>query len=202
MIFEHHAIAYRTGIVKEYVVTEVTVATEVRDAYYERLGIEEVRELVRTAYQHPADQPTQLLIVRTEFVTLEAQNALLKTLEEPPHTTHFVFVVPVDLHFIPTLLSRFGVVVTAEDELQRVPEFDDFVKQGYAERLVAIEKAIKAKDTAWQRAIKRGLLAYLRVQPAGATVAELEFIARWLLTRGASNKMLLEHLALLVSATK
>jgi hypothetical protein len=65
----------------------------------------------------------------------------------------------------------------------------------YSERLTVIDTALKKKDMLWQRAMKQGLIEYV----AGckdARLADLEYVARMLLTRGASNKMLLEHAAL------
>ena len=168
---------------------------EIIDQYFERFGIEEARLLTRQASIKPAESDRQTLVVRTNFITLEAQNALLKTLEEPPLATRFIFVVPSDLILLDTLLSRFGAVEEVTEKPDNVL-FDDFKALTYAERIKQIEKAVKEKDLVWQQAIKTGLVEFLTKTSDRTFLSTGEFVARKLLTRGAANKMLLEHLAL------
>jgi hypothetical protein len=165
---------------------------------FERLGIGDVRMLIEKANRRPNNDAALLeLVVRTQFVTVEAQQALLKIIEEPPESTSFQFVIPSDVTFLPTLESRF-VRVTSEHETD-TEAFTSFKKSPLSERLQAIEAACKNKDTKWQRAIKSGLTAYLRKNSAAYSAIELQrlqLVLTTLLTRGAANKMLLEELAL------
>jgi DNA polymerase III, delta subunit len=168
-----------------------------------QFAISDVRALITTAYRRPSGEAQeQLLLVATEFVTEEAQQALLKIIEEPPVSTRFVFIIPEGYSFLPTLESRFErqeEVATTEMSAA----FAEFSHSGYAQRLSLIEESVKKKDHTWQAEIKRGLMAYLKVNAAtlsGPQLGELEYVLRLLLTRGASNKFLLEHLALTLPA--
>ena len=79
-------------------------------------------------------------------------------------------------------------------------DFTVFLDSSLAERLSAIESATKNKNLPWQTAIKNGLLNYLQnidtTKVPLEKLKDLEYVARLLLTRGASNKFLLEQLAL------
>lgn len=162
---------------------------------YERLGIDNARELQRLAYSTPSQAAHQVLVVRTRDITLEAQNALLKLLEEPPATTQCVFLVPVTATLLPTLLSR----VIEERLVSAAPvsvsaQWTELASASMAERLKLIDTKLKAKDTNWLAAIQQSLVAWIG---QGQTVTpSIQLVSERLNTRGASNKMLLELLAL------
>ncbi len=73
------------------------------------ISIDHIRRLqsglVRTV---PGDQPFRraVIIDQAQTLTLEAQNALLKSLEEPPVDTIFVLCVDNIRHLLPTVVSR------------------------------------------------------------------------------------------------
>ena len=164
-----------------------------------QFGIDLVRTLIVAAHRRPAgDADEQLIMVATEFITEEAQQALLKIIEEPPLSTKFLFVLPQGYSLLPTLESRFERQETAGRQIDQ-SVFQAFLTAPVAERLSAIEEAAKKKDHVWQMAMKRGLLSYIQTARTNLSydvVRELEYVGRLLLTRGASNKFLLEHLAL------
>jgi hypothetical protein len=84
-----------------------------------------------------------------------------------------------------------------------VQNFDAFIKQPYSERLSVIETSVKKEDQAWQRSIKYGLINHLATLPSEhLSYQTIEYVARNLLTRGASNKMLLEQAALTLPLVK
>jgi DNA polymerase III delta prime subunit len=199
----HHAIIFRVDMVRSFLLPLSIFSDDVQEVCIDRFGIDDARELVKKAYSRPIEAVEQILVVRTDFITLEAQNALLKVLEEPPSSTKFVFVVPKDFIILPTLSSRFGEFFSKEknivSETNQNIVFSEFMKNGYSERLSSIEQAIKKKDMEWQKSIKRGLIEYLEKPfKISSSLKELEYSARLLLTRGASNKMLFEHIALIL----
>lgn len=193
----HHATLVRTSPVQNFTLEILGEFEEVRDYHLPQLGIDDARSLVSAAYQRPATTATQTLVVRTDFITHEAQNALLKVLEEPPHSTQFIFVIPEGLAILPTLASRFFELqlVASLQEPTITEEFTFFLGGSYNERFRMVESALNSKDTAWQQSVKAGLMQYLE-SSSPENLKELELVARFLLTRGASNKFLLEHLAL------
>lgn len=198
----HHASLIRTTSVNDFEVGSLSSDAEIYDTYFESFGIDDARNLIVSAYHRPLETKTQVLIVRTDFITLEAQNALLKLLEEPPVSTKLIFILPKDLILLETLKSRLqtddlGVNEVAEANVI----FLDFLSLDYKSRIELIEQATKNKNVTWQRAIKKGLLDYLRHSSTQELpLIELEYVVRNLLTRGASNKMLLEHVALILPA--
>ncbi|MCA9355844.1 hypothetical protein KC865_04860 [Candidatus Kaiserbacteria bacterium] len=199
MVKGHHATLVRADSVQSEKLLNIE-SFEINDSYIEKFGIDNARWLVEVACRRPADSGERVFVVRTNFITVEAQNALLKILEEPPLTTKFIFVLPADFTVIPTLLSRFDSVSIEVDKKTPVTQdeiFLKFSKSNYKDRLADIESASKKKDVKWQRAIKQGLIQSINENEVDmALLGELEYLASKLLTRGASNKMLLEHLAL------
>jgi DNA polymerase-3 subunit delta' len=80
------------------------------------IGIDAVREIKNFLWQKPNASPRRTLIIdEAEFLTTEAQNALLKITEEPPASSLLIFVSSDTESFLPTILSRvekmyFGLV--------------------------------------------------------------------------------------------
>ena len=83
---------------------------------YRTFGIDDARELRDRASTRALGLSVQgarsgaragrVFIVVTPFMTTDAQNALLKTLEEPPGGALFFFIVPSPMTLLPTLRSR------------------------------------------------------------------------------------------------
>lgn len=75
------------------------------------VGIEEVRGLKKILSRRPYQARERLVLIpEAERLTLEAQNALLKTLEEPPKDTFIVLTVDNQNALLPTILSRAQVI--------------------------------------------------------------------------------------------
>jgi len=196
----HHALLLFAHDTTTADISEIKIQDEVQDTQFERFGVSDAQQLVKNAHMRPSATSVQLCVVRAQFITLEAQNALLKVFEEPPQSTRFLLIVPRDFIVIPTLRSRCEILATEKTVEENEP-FRDFLLASAAERLALIDQAQKKKDTDWQRSIKKGLIEYLETH--AEHLKELEYAARLLLTRGASNKLLLEHVALILpSRTK
>lgn len=72
---------------------------------YAHFGVDEARELrERAASRALGDR--RAFVLAMPGMTSEAQNALLKTLEEPPADAHFFFILPAPDTLLPTLRSR------------------------------------------------------------------------------------------------
>jgi DNA polymerase III, delta subunit len=199
----HHAVLISAPMPLVYTQSEFLEVPASDQYRLLQFGIEDVRRLINDAYRRPNGEAKQrILVVATEFITEEAQQALLKIIEEPPLSTRFFFVIPFGYTFLPTLESRFERV-HAHEESRDTHVFLDFKTAPYSNRLSLIEQSVKDKNHAWQADIKYGLMSYLLKSRDILTVTqlkELEYVVRVLLTRGASNKFLLEHLALTLPA--
>jgi DNA polymerase III delta prime subunit len=194
----HHAILRLVQDPQTYLVPVVDDTIGQSVITEDILGIESVRKIIAAANRMPSNDALILcLIVRANSITLEAQQALLKIVEEPPETTRFIFVLPIGVQLLPTLMSRLSVA--ALEQLAVTEAFNTFKAMKLAERMKMIEDVQKKKDQIWQAEIKSGLMAYLVDRKRSHTASELRslhFVATTLLTRGAANKMLLEELAL------
>ena len=71
------------------------------------LKIERVRELVREIDGRPFEAASRAVIIDdAHTMTEQAQNALLKSLEEPPPTSHVFLITPSPQTLLPTIRSR------------------------------------------------------------------------------------------------
>jgi hypothetical protein len=162
------------------------------------IGIDEVRELTSEAYRVPLAGTHRLIVVAPTAISFEAQQALLKILEEPPQTTLFLFVVPKEISLLATVRSRFQTLLpsgTVSAEL--TDEFSTFLAATTPKRLEEIQVRLSKKDQVWVDSIKKGLTKYLALQKQkrDLEIKAETYVLTMLATRGAANKMLLEELA-------
>jgi DNA polymerase-3 subunit delta' len=107
---------------------EVSVGThpDVRVTRTEKLsiGVDEVRELVRSAALAPAGRRWQIMIVEdADRLTEQACNALLKAIEEPTPRTVWLLCAPTVEDVLPTIRSRTRLMVLATPSSAEVAEF-------------------------------------------------------------------------------
>ncbi len=83
------------------------------------LGIEDVRNIQKTIFLKPFRGKKKALIVKLfAGATIEAQNSMLKLLEEPPFNT-LIFLVTNNVQiFLPTILSRTKIIELKNEEFQ------------------------------------------------------------------------------------
>ena len=91
----------------------------------EKIGIAQVRELLRIAQFSPVQGERKVcLIPESEALTVEAANALLKVLEEPPRNVAFVLLAEHAGDLLPTIVSRSRIVrvppPTSYDAIERI----------------------------------------------------------------------------------
>ena len=108
------------------------------------IKIEQIRDVVDRAGYRPFEGRRRVVIVDdAEAMVDAAQNALLKTLEEPPQSSVFVLVSSMPDSLLPTVLSRcqrlrFGELSAVEvaNALMRDHEYDE------AEARAALEAGV------------------------------------------------------------
>lgn len=176
-----------------------TSAVEIFSLSFTNVGIDDVRKITLAAAIRPDKGDTRLIVVCAKSINFEAQQALLKILEEPPASTKFLLILPLGANLLPTVLSRLSVLAreTGEDTLP--VEFVEFETLSYADRLALVANKMLKKDVEWTHAMGSGLKVYLKEAKNKlplSTLKTLTFITEELSGRGASNKMLLEELSL------
>ena len=71
------------------------------------IKIDQIRELIKTVYEKPIVSNHKVYILNeSNLMTKEAQNSLLKTLEEPPEYVTILLIATNDNLFLPTIKSR------------------------------------------------------------------------------------------------
>ncbi len=111
------------------------------------IGIDSVRELTRKMQFHPYQSPYQIgLILFAHTLTEEAQNSLLKTLEEPGEKTRYILTTPHERLILPTIRSRCScmfiketiTVIKKEDS-----SIDSFLQKDLVEKLLEVEALVE-----------------------------------------------------------
>lgn len=130
------------------------------------IGIEIVRKLQETIFLKPFRGEEKIVVIEhAENLTIEAQNALLKLLEEPPLFVYIILCTPTEDAFLPTVLSRCKTIKL--DQLQpSTPEIDETRIEAHlsvilrgtpGEKLALAEILAQDKEnlSAWFEAITR-----------------------------------------------
>ncbi len=163
------------------------------------LAISQVREIIRRAHQRPFATAYQFLVIKARTIPVEAQNALLKVIEEPPAATRFIFIVERSTYLLPTILSRVSLLRTARIGSARPRVFEDFLRADPAARIALIAAMAKNKDEASYQELYDGLIAWQEEQEIADDIELARSVQRslvWLAARGSSKKMIWEDLAL------
>lgn len=165
---------------------------------FDRFSIDDARELIAMAALKLVGEATFLIAFSS--TTTEAQQALLKLLEEPQPGASFVFVVPHGI-LLPTVRSRMMEYVF-ESQKQNTSEAKKFLQANGKGRSDMIAALLKDDEGVKERA--RDLVDALEAELSKgmqdpAVRRGLEDVAKvrdYLRDRSPSLKMLLEHLAL------
>ena len=88
------------------------------------IKIEQIRELIKKVYEKPVVSNRKAYIINdSECMTKEAQNSLLKTLEEPPEYVTIILIASNENIFLPTIKSRCTKIPfnkLSVDELEKI----------------------------------------------------------------------------------
>ena len=109
----------------------------------EKLGIAQARKIKEHFSLKPYSAKGRVVVLEdASTLTHEAQNALLKTLEEPPQEAILLLGAPSDANFLPTILSRCQIIrlqVTGNRK-QETEEIEKVLGSNIEERFEYIEK--------------------------------------------------------------
>jgi len=172
------------------------------------LGIEKIREIRYVLSLAPIASSRKVIIINDfHFATVEAQNAFLKTFEEPPEYAYIFLVTPYVDRLLKTIVSRAQVMSEANHESRiKNQEFDgklqDMLAITVGERLLWLENETKAlKDKAelkqWLMKVVDELLIegieFLKQQKIKSEAIEYLKEAKWKIEQGFPvPKLLLE----------
>ncbi|NCN52326.1 hypothetical protein GW943_00750 [Candidatus Parcubacteria bacterium] len=170
--------------------------TDVQHMSVDRLGIDEARTLRRESSLRPFNRSYRTFVIAFTSATGEAQNALLKTLEEPAEGTQLYVVVPREDVLLATVRSRLVLLDGAAVDTLVPREAATFLARTPAERLADIAEKIKEKDFAWMESVLTGLEIHAHTERNHELMREVLFVREYFAAPGSSKKMLLEQLSL------
>lgn len=164
------------------------------------LKINAVRELIHWLALKPHSSPKKLAIIyKAETMTLDAANALLKTLEEPPKDSILILVVQSTEKILPTIISRCQLIrgeeVSQKEALTDYQTPDQLSKKNLKERFDYIlriyeSENLKAFLNSWEEYFSHALS---KGQDSRKILKKI-FRTRDLLSTNTSVKLLLENL--------
>ncbi len=143
------------------------------------IGVEAILSLQRQAVIKPNEGGRKVFIIpHAQILTEEAQNKLLKILEEPPHYLSILLLCENTAALLPTVLSRcmkFKMPVVSEEEIQRI-----LIKEGIdatrAKKAAIMARGIVGraltlcKDEAWLQEVKLAADLLFRLDQAGGHI--------------------------------
>lgn len=172
------------------------------------IGIAEVRNMQKTLFLAPYQGAEKSVILENAHtLTIEAQNALLKVLEEPPADTYLFLSAATSSTFLPTILSRCTLVQLEEEKQSISPEMQDRLardmdvikSENINSQLALAEKVSLDKDnlTPWFEQILGMLRENLLENPTDVRLARkihaLLQAYKIIQTTNANTRLVLEH---------
>jgi len=180
---------------------------------FDSFGIDESRTLKEIhANKSFRTDSKKIYVIKTNSITREAQNALLKVFEEPGEGNHFFIITPTAEMLLPTLKSRLLII---KSEQGQAPPYavlaKNFLKKGLAQRLALVKEMVEEiseekKTRTDAAAFVQAVLMEIKTQkPANewstkdaAVLSDVMECADYITDRSSSVKMILEHIALTV----
>lgn len=182
---------------------------------YQSFTIDDSHEIKNWHNKLGITDKKKVCILATEFINREAEQALLKMIEEPGIKTHYFIIVPDVSLLLPTIISRVHIIKVNQPENGEIAkEVSIFIKLTPNQRIEMIAKIIKDnKDqdssgqlrsyaTVFVNQIEQFFYQKFKENKDDADInfilEELQKSRTYLSTPGASVKMILEHIALII----
>jgi DNA polymerase III delta prime subunit len=185
---------------------------------YETFTIDDAREIKILHSTRPVggsgkkgDVDRKIFVLAMNGATVEAQNAMLKLLEEPAEYAHFFLIIPSAHLLLPTVKSRLLISSTLPKEsVQKtspnlLEDVRGFLKATQTKRLDIVKKLVdeiskekKTKQDAidFVNAIQEIVYTEKGVKNGKSALEAIEIARNYLNDRAPSVKMLLEYVAL------
>ncbi|MGB8815803.1 MAG: hypothetical protein WCC74_00995 [Minisyncoccia bacterium] len=191
-------------------------------AEFNTLNVEESRKIKETHFQKPTVGNLRVSVICTNFITEQAQNAMLKMFEEPSGGTCFFLISPSVRNLLPTLRSRMILIdIEKNEKIQNKADKNslgvkEFLSDSIAERLKKIKKLLDNISDEKDISDREGKIqainflnhleteVYKQINIGKATKHELFILEEIEKSRSyasdpsSSLKILLEHLALVI----
>ena len=135
-------------MVREYMYSQGIISDGNPDVFIidnESLGVDVVRdEIIRFVAAKKVSE-ARFVVVSFDRATAEAQNALLKSIEEPQPGTYFILIVPKEETLLPTIISRSQLIIGEPSAGETRMDVREFLKANLAGRFAMVEEWTKNK---------------------------------------------------------
>lgn len=125
------------------------------NSFEKTVGIPDIRTIQKKLYLKPIKGKSKTIIIDAPSgITTEAQNSLLKILEEPPANTFIILIVENKNLLLPTVISRCKMIEIKNENFQNqdLGNFQQIIGSlqslGIGDRLVLAQNASKTKEEA------------------------------------------------------
>jgi DNA polymerase III delta prime subunit len=177
---------------------------------YALFTVDDGRDLSRSAHIRATKETPHVEIVYADSFSVEAQNALLKAIEEPAPHTHYIFVTPRLSRVLPTVLSRsvsFSVMDSSINHKEEL-EMKEFLAGGRTSRMTIIARYLKDLEDEEGETSRRALDSFFErlIVYISSTNSKMKSQAlltvmnarKYIRDKGSSQKMISEYVALLI----
>lgn len=205
-------------VILDFLVSRKETEANSPDLYfkkYEALNVKDVKDIKEWHSNKGVSKSKKICILATKFINREAEQSLLKIIEEPGENTHFFIIIPNSSILLPTILSRVHVIkINNESSIDIKKEAIIFIKLSKKERVDKVAIYIKEnKDEESSGALRYFAICFInelesifykefkrdiKNKDNQFILEELQRVREYLSTPGASVKMILEHLALVI----
>lgn len=182
---------------------------------YESFTIDDSNKIKEWHSQLGISNGKKICIIGTNFINREAEQSLLKTIEEPGERTHFFIIVPDSSLLVDTILSRTQLIkIESDDNLEIKKLVISFVKAEVKDRMDMIAVMIKenkSEDSSGQlrhfaisfineleKIIYKKFKDNVNDKNNLFILEEIRKTRDFLSLPGAGVKMILEHLAIMI----
>lgn len=198
--------------IESFDITVLSLETDEKSkktAAKQSIGIEEIKQLQQKLYLKPIRSPQKAIIIHdAQLLTTEAQNALLKVLEEPPEQTIIILTTESVEALLPTILSRCKIVqleekkqeINAEESSEITAFYTSLENFSVSQALEYAERIGKSKNDAlsWlEKAIRTIREKYLLTSTDSVTalivIKHLQDTHTLIKTTNVNVRMALEH---------
>lgn len=177
---------------------------------YNKFLVDDAHKIFDLHLRKTPKDKIQVIVLNFNFITREAQNALLKMLEEPQPRTYFFIVAPSRSLFLETILSRVNLIEEKGKSMScgdkailrgEKTKARDFLKMNIGERIKFITNLVKnIKDEKETKQEAIDLLSNLEIELEKKKnfvgLKQIVKARKYMNLNGASVKILLETVTL------
>lgn len=160
----------------------------------------------------PLDDKKKICIIGAKFINHEAEQTLLKIIEEPKDNTHFFIIVPDSSLLLGTILSRVHLIRTNDEiDEKEALEFISLKPEARIEKIGELVKRFKDSDgsgglryeainliNGLEKVFYKKWKSNVKDENIKFILNEFKNCRDFLGTPGASVKMILEHISLVI----